>query len=85
MNAVGPVQSHVNFAKDPLRLYFDESRKKIKFFFYIYISLQPFHTLFWSFSAITFDSRHHDVTSVERFDNQWQVYSWRRLTTSSHD
>ena len=53
--------------------------------FYIYIILQSFYAIFSSVcvklqstrrkhvthSAIMFNRRRHDVTSVERFDNQW--------------
>ena len=81
---MGPVQS--KFARDPLRSYFDAANNEVQFlYFHFYNSSTHYFRTFcvefanyttkkcyWpTHSAITLNSRRHDVTSIERFDNQW--------------
>ena len=44
-----PEVRHVNFARGPLRSYFDEPQKKWNDFFFLFTFLQPFYALFLSF------------------------------------
>ena len=80
---MGPVQS--KFARDPLRSYFDAFNNEVQFLYFHFYnrSTHSFRTFYVEFanytaktcyqsthSAITFNSRRHDMTSIERFDNQ---------------
>ena len=75
----------LNFARDPLRSYFHEPQKKISYIYILFLHrfcslFVEFWFKSWKWAAkksyyptclvITFNSRHYDMTSIERYIGQ---------------